>query len=184
MNNGYIYIYIGSGKNTRGTQIFFTLNEHSTHLGKEAWEVPFGKVIYGDDTLKSINTEYGDQVSQQKIWREGYTYLRREYPNLSYIEYCKTINENEMMYYLKSVKKQGIKLKEKQPKEESNKLLDDDDVEHDLQKQLYGDDNQQINNNNKYSFIFVAEIVVVIGCIGAIVFVVTKLLRKTPHKNN
>eukprot|EP01083_Nonionella_stella_P291933 993153_1 len=35
-----IMSFAGSGKNTRGTQIFFTLNEHSTHLGKEPWEVP------------------------------------------------------------------------------------------------------------------------------------------------
>merc|ERR1712130_364587 len=97
-----IMSFAGSGKNSRGTQMFFTLAQSSTSLGREDWETPFGQVIYGMNAIKSINTEYGDSVSQGKIWQEGYDYLRKNFERLSYIKYCREIDENEITYLEKT----------------------------------------------------------------------------------
>eukprot|EP00483_Globobulimina_turgida_P008991 UN09009 len=174
--------FAGSGKNTRGTQIFFTLAEHSSHLGKEAWEVPFGKVIYGDDALQSINIEYDDSVSQGRIWKDGYAYLRKEHPNLSYIEYCRSINEHEISYYLQSVKKQQME-QEKQGKQQQNGVLNQD-KEHDLQQQLYDniDNGSVVADDVSAKLIF--QVIGGVLCIAAIMFTVIKLLKKAPDKNN
>eukprot|EP01083_Nonionella_stella_P033941 92856_1 len=157
-----IMSFAGSGKNTRGTQIFFTLAKLSTHLGKEAWEVPFGKVIYGDDALKSINKEYDDKVSQTKIWRQGYEYLTKEFPNLSYIEYCRTISEREMMYYVHSGK----------GNENENEAAE------------VVNENEEVSDEENSQTVFIVKIVSVAVGVGVCIFVVIKLLKKTPGKKN
>eukprot|EP01084_Bolivina_argentea_P174921 302960_1 len=81
--------FAGSGKHSRETQIFFVLGQDlSWHLGKSPWEVPFAQIIYGVNNLDFINTEYEEKVDQQKIWSLGYDYLKKDFPNLSYIDYC------------------------------------------------------------------------------------------------
>ena len=168
-----IMSFAGGGANTRGTQIFFTLAKISTHLGRAKWEVPFGKVIYGDDGLKSINTEYGDHVSQGKIWEEGYEYLKREFPNLSYIDYCRVITEDEIKYYKKQQQQQS-----NDNKQELNVNEGNENVKDDLQQQLSeGGDNNEI-------MIFILEMSASAICIGILIFAVVKVLRKTPDKNN
>ena len=149
----------------------------STHLGKADWEVPFGRVIYGENVLKIIYKEYDDDVSQTKIWREGYDYLHKEFPKLTYIDFCRVIPENEMLFYLKGL----------------NALNDiglgkiDNDIEHDLNKQLYGDDENENINKNQFeltdSALLIIECFVAILCIAGLVYIAMNF-RKTPHKNN
>ena len=155
-----IMSFAGGGKHTRGTQIFFTLAQISHHLGKEAWEVPFAKIIYGDDVLSTINTQYDDNVSQGRIWRDGYDYLHNEFPNLSYIDYCRVINQDEINYY-----------------------LNNNDNNHDLQKELLLQTNNNNNNNNQ---MIISLLEISAGIIGVIlcIFIIVKFVRKTPDKNN
>ena len=128
----------------------------STHLGKEAWEVPFGRVIYGDEALQSINTEYDDNVSQQRIWRDGYDYLHKEFPNLSYIDYCRVITDAEINYYLNNDKGDDIVVNN----------VGENDKEHDLQQQLYEwgkekSSENNINNNQMIRTIFGGRVIYV-----------------------
>jgi len=92
--------FAGGGKNTRGTQMFITLGKEVGSLGKELWETPFGKVIYGMEYVQDINFEYGDSPpwgkgpDQQKIWSGGQKYLEDNFPNLSYIQSCESLEIN------------------------------------------------------------------------------------------
>mmetsp|Transcript_54370 Transcript_54370/g.117687 ORF Transcript_54370/g.117687 Transcript_54370/m.117687 type:complete len:435 (-) Transcript_54370:129-1433(-) len=81
--------FAGSGPDSRTTQIWMAF-EPSDTLGTMPWETPFAQVI-GDSSLSAlghINTEYGEQVNQASIWNEGYDYLQRDFPRLSYIKTC------------------------------------------------------------------------------------------------
>lgn len=91
---GYIS-YAGAGPDTRRTQLFFTF-EDSAHLGAAAWEVPFGQLVGEEsfETLSKINTEYGEDPSQEKINYQGNKYLEKEFPNLDYIESCEITAED------------------------------------------------------------------------------------------
>jgi len=90
--------FAGSGPRSRETQIFITLGEYVEHLGKDVWERPFGKVVGGFESFKNnINYGYGDGAfgagpNQGKIWREGYAYLEREFPELSYLDSCRLLS--------------------------------------------------------------------------------------------
>merc|ERR1712129_407034 len=88
-----ILSFAGSGPNTRGMQMFITLTDRKTHLGQEPWEVPFAQIVYGVENLKHINTEYGDDVDQQQIWRRGYAYLDA-FPGLSFLVDCAMLEQN------------------------------------------------------------------------------------------
>ena len=142
----------------------------STHLGKADWEVPFGRVIYGDDALESINTEYDDNISQGRIWKDGYDYLKQEFPNLSYIKYCRVIHENEINYYLQSINNQHPNIQNEQ--------------QHDLQKQLYDDSNSNLDIINSESITLILECIACVIFIVGFIFAVIKLIKKTPDKNN
>lgn len=83
--------FAGSGPNSRGEHVFICLTDRKTHLGQQPWEVPFAEVIYGKENLDSIVTKYGDQVSQQEIWRQGYRYLKDNFPDLTYLEDCEMV---------------------------------------------------------------------------------------------
>ena len=90
--------FAGGGKDTRGTQIFITLGEVVDSLGGALWERPFAKVIKGMEMLEeNINFEYGDMPPwgtgprQDRIWGEGYGYLEKEYPKLTYIRSCELL---------------------------------------------------------------------------------------------
>lgn len=82
--------FAGHGTDSRGTQAFFALKE-GTGLGQRPWEVPFAQVEDPASlaTLKRIQTKYGDNVDQSKLWKEyGYEYLRTNFPGLTYINSC------------------------------------------------------------------------------------------------
>mmetsp|Transcript_31760 Transcript_31760/g.51395 ORF Transcript_31760/g.51395 Transcript_31760/m.51395 type:complete len:253 (-) Transcript_31760:51-809(-) len=169
-----IMSFAGGGPNTRGTQIFFTLAQLSTHLGKEPWEVPFARVIYGEDALQSINTEYGDNVSQQRIWQHGYEYLKQEFPRLSYIEYCRVISEQEMQYYINAA---AIKSEPSEQEQEHN--------HHDVMSVADNDNHfRQIPNYfNKATFISIASLSMSVCFVAWLCCFLFKRFRNTSDKN-
>ena len=91
--------FAGSGPESRDTQLFISYS-FLDFLGKAPWERPIGYVIDGLSALDSIYTGYGDTESgggggpnQEQIYREdGYTYLERDFPLLSYFDQCKVVS--------------------------------------------------------------------------------------------
>ncbi|CAM9268138.1 unnamed protein product [Chrysoparadoxa australica] len=86
--------FAGGGVNSRTTQVFIALAD-SGHLGRAAWETPFGEVLPPHDVLDSISTVHGDQkpfnpngVDQGRLRREGNSYLASDFPDLTYLERC------------------------------------------------------------------------------------------------
>jgi peptidyl-prolyl cis-trans isomerase A (cyclophilin A) len=86
--------FAGAGPDTRSTQMFIAL-EDLNFLGKSPWETPFGEVVEGHDVLEQLYTGYGENPKQQMIHVEGNEYLRREFPNLDYIQECYLVEEEE-----------------------------------------------------------------------------------------
>eukprot|EP01041_Mallomonas_annulata_P003663 gene3663-7294_t len=85
--------YAGGGPNTRSTQLFIAF-EDLDFLGNEPWEVPFGEVIEGDETLNAFYKGYGDippfgdGPDQQEIYEQGNDYIRNNFPLTDFIEWC------------------------------------------------------------------------------------------------
>ena len=119
--------------------------------------MPFGKVIYGDVALQSIYKEYGDDVSQGKIWQKGYEYLDDEFPNLSYIDYCRVLTDKEIEYYL---------IKE--------------DLQHDLLGQIYDFEEEQ----GFTTVTFVCALIVAVGCISGFAYWIWNQFKKAPVKHH
>ena len=119
--------------------------------------MPFGKVIYGDVALQSIYKEYGDDVSQGKIWQKGYEYLDDEFPNLSYIDYCRVLTDKEIEYYL---------IKE--------------DLQHDLLGQIYDFEEEQGFNTAT----FVCALIVAVGCTAGFAYWIWNQFKKAPVKHH
>ncbi|HXF10746.1 MAG TPA: peptidylprolyl isomerase [Desulfuromonadaceae bacterium] len=81
--------YAMAGPNTRTTQFFINFKDN-TGLDGQGFS-PFGKVVDGMDIVDKINGEYGDGApwgrgpDQGRIQTEGNAYLKKEFPNLDYI---------------------------------------------------------------------------------------------------
>lgn len=79
-----------AGPNTRTTQLFINFG-NNVNLDSMGFS-PFGKVIEGMDVVDKINSEYGDGPpygrgpDQSRVQREGNAFLKKEFPNLDYIE--------------------------------------------------------------------------------------------------
>ena len=84
---GYIS-FAGSGEaNGRTNQFFITYNDEET-IGTQTWEVPFARIISGMNTLESIYPLYEEEVDQEQIVIDGEAYLKRNFPQMSYISKC------------------------------------------------------------------------------------------------
>ncbi len=93
-NKKYTLSFATSGKDSRTTQIFINFADNANLDGMGF--SPFGKVISGFDAVDAIVTKFGEGgagdgkdgkgPSQQRIQEEGNYYLRRTFPELSYIE--------------------------------------------------------------------------------------------------
>ena len=57
------------------------------------WETPFAEVVSEKDMLipDNIYKDYKEGPDQGKIWQQGYDYIKKEFPNLDYMDYCKFI---------------------------------------------------------------------------------------------
>jgi peptidyl-prolyl cis-trans isomerase A (cyclophilin A) len=79
-----------AGPNTRTTQLFINYVDN-TRLDGMGF-APFGKVVEGMDVVDKINGEYGEGApmgrgpSQDRIQNEGNAYLKKDFPNLDYIQ--------------------------------------------------------------------------------------------------
>jgi cyclophilin family peptidyl-prolyl cis-trans isomerase len=100
---GYM-TYAGHGANSRSNEVFIVLpgtsQDQLDAFGSQLWETPFGYVE--EEDLKAVVDEwyaYGDAPPGgsgpviDRIYREdGYEYLRREFPEMSYIHECHIVS--------------------------------------------------------------------------------------------
>jgi cyclophilin family peptidyl-prolyl cis-trans isomerase len=73
-----------SAPNSRSTQLFVNFGDNS-RLDAQGF-TPFGRVTEGMNVVMSINAEYAERPSQERITNEGNSYLKAEFPNLDYIK--------------------------------------------------------------------------------------------------
>jgi cyclophilin family peptidyl-prolyl cis-trans isomerase len=94
--------FAGSGPNSRTTEMFIVMPGTSTHqlahFGDNPWETPFAFVAPEDVKVVADWYSYGDMPpwgegpSPSKIYEEdGYDYLAKEFPKLSYITNCRIV---------------------------------------------------------------------------------------------
>merc|ERR1711990_1174540 len=88
-NKAYTVSFATSGKDSRTTQMFinFVDNANLDGMGFS----PFAKVISGKETVDAINKKHGETPDQGRIQSEGNRYLKRQYPNLSFIRGAKIV---------------------------------------------------------------------------------------------
>jgi peptidyl-prolyl cis-trans isomerase A (cyclophilin A) len=72
-----------AGPETRTTQVFINLRSNQV-LDKQGF-VPFATVIEGMEVVEKLYSGYGEQPDQQRIERQGNTYLNNNFPKLDYI---------------------------------------------------------------------------------------------------
>lgn len=88
-----------SGEDSRTTQMFINLVDN-TNLDGMGFS-PFGRVISGMDVVDKIYSGYGEGApsgagpEQGRIQMEGNRYLKRQFPNLSYIKSVKRLDEQK-----------------------------------------------------------------------------------------
>ncbi len=89
---GYLTFAKSSAPNSRTTQLFISLgdNDRLDGMGFSA----FGRVIEGMDVVDRINSEYGERPQQPSIKAQGNTYLHSRFPNLSYVQTARVINDD------------------------------------------------------------------------------------------
>jgi len=75
--------YADAGPNTRTTQLFINYIDNSG-LDSQGF-APFAKVVQGMDVALAINSQYGQSPSQNQIYSQGNSYLKKHYPDLDYI---------------------------------------------------------------------------------------------------
>ena len=98
--------FAGNGPDSRSTQLFFGLIEdgaEDVRLGKAPWETPIGRLAEDTlETLEGVYTGYGESwprgngPESGRIQQEGNEYLRRQYPELDYIQSCAVVSDTEV----------------------------------------------------------------------------------------
>jgi peptidyl-prolyl cis-trans isomerase A (cyclophilin A) len=76
--------FASRGPNTRTTQLFINVRDNSVYdrLGF----APIAEVVSGMDVVDRLYAEYEERPEQPLIDSEGNAYLKREFPNLDYIQ--------------------------------------------------------------------------------------------------
>lgn len=95
---GYVS-FATSGENSRTTQMFINLVDN-TNLDGMGFS-PFAKVVRGMDVVDQIYSGYGEGApsgkgpDQGKIQSEGNKYLKKQFPNLSYVKAVRRLDGGE-----------------------------------------------------------------------------------------
>ena len=92
------------GKKTRTTQIFVNLMDNSRRLDDMKF-VPFAQVVEGMDVVDQFYSMYGGDKTesyrmkgpeQDKVHSDGNKYLKKEFPNLSFIDSVKVDGDSAL----------------------------------------------------------------------------------------
>ena len=87
-------VFATSGADSRTSQMFLNFADN-TNLDGMGF-APFGKVVKGmEETVDKIFDGYGERPDQSKIQDEGNRYLKKDFPNLSYVKRVQRINSLE-----------------------------------------------------------------------------------------
>jgi peptidyl-prolyl cis-trans isomerase A (cyclophilin A) len=89
---GYI-TFATSGPNSRTSQVFINFKNNS-FLDRQGF-APFGLVIEGMDVVEKINAQYGESPDQSAIQSSGNAYLKKEFPELTYIKKATIVIDEE-----------------------------------------------------------------------------------------
>jgi peptidyl-prolyl cis-trans isomerase A (cyclophilin A) len=87
---GYVTYAAAAAPNTRNTQVFVNLRDNSS-LDAQGF-APFGKVVEGVEVVEKLYGGYGDGPpfgkgpDQERVIREGKTYLDKNFPQLDSIK--------------------------------------------------------------------------------------------------
>eukprot|EP01043_Picozoa_sp_COSAG02_P003524 COSAG02_NODE_86_length_39084_cov_17.815724_24_plen_365_part_00 len=93
--------YAGSSADTRTTQLFFSLGDHSS-LGRNPWETPIGHL--SDQSLASLREVYsgygdmppwGSGPNPATLTTQGNAYLRRNFTHVDFIVHCSVLSARE-----------------------------------------------------------------------------------------
>jgi len=92
------------GMDSRATQLFINLQDNSKVFNKLGM-VPFAMVTSGMDVVKQLYSDYGETAvangggngpDQTRILQEGNKYLKKNFPNLSYIVSTRVLSAKEL----------------------------------------------------------------------------------------
>jgi len=81
---GFVTFAKSSEPNSRTTQLFINFADNS-RLNRQGF-APFGKVTMGMEVVDKIFSGYGEKPDQDRIEKEGNTYLTKNFPKLDYIK--------------------------------------------------------------------------------------------------
>ena len=82
-NYAALVSFAKKGENSRRTQLCLSLVQNS-YMDGEGYS-PLAEVESGWEVVKSINSEYGINASEEKIKQQGNEYIFKNFPNMDYI---------------------------------------------------------------------------------------------------
>eukprot|EP00755_Sulcionema_specki_P036507 Sspe_Gene.107088::Locus_85155_Transcript_1_1_Confidence_1.000_Length_814::g.107088::m.107088 len=89
---GYL-TFAKSGPDTRTTQVFINLGDNQ-NLDSMGFP-PIGKVVKGMDVVDAIYSGYGEKPDQGQIQSSGNSYLKKNFPRLSFIRSATILADDE-----------------------------------------------------------------------------------------
>lgn len=89
-NAKYTVSFATSGPNSRTTQLFVNLVDNKQLDGMQF--SPFAKVVDGFEAVDAIYSGYGEKPDQTTIRAEGNTYLKKQFPKLTYVVAAKRVD--------------------------------------------------------------------------------------------